>query len=208
LSLYREIVIKIENLIGRSSIGLNLALRVRAFANAVIYSSMYPGRNVHIDNDMEYNGEDEFLQLVAPHIKTFIDVGANVGNWTTRLLSFSESDVTGFLYGPSNCAMEKLQSLYGDDHRLVLCQIALGENSGMTTFYEEPDAGQTSSVVKGVSNDKAFSHQISLTTLDQEFEKHQLDFVDMVKIDAEGYDGYVLRGAKKDRGATNRYHSI
>ncbi|MBN1317286.1 MAG: FkbM family methyltransferase [Anaerolineales bacterium] len=197
MSLYRECVTKIENLVARYGIGLELAFRIRLFANAVIYNSMYPERNEHIDRDIEYNGELEFIQLVAPHVETFIDVGANIGNWTALLMSFSKSAVTGFLYEPSKCAMEKLISQYGNDRRLSLFRTALGDECGMTTFYEEPNAGQTSSVVKGVSDRASIPVQIPLTTLDHEFEKHHLDHVDMVKIDAEGYDGYILKGAKR-----------
>jgi FkbM family methyltransferase len=91
--------------------------------------------------------------------------------------------------------METLKSRYGNDPRFVLSQVALGETCGMTTFYEEANAGQTSSIVKGVSNIESVPHQVPITTLTQEFEKHQLDYADMVKIDAEGYDGYILDGA-------------
>lgn len=197
MSIYRNFVDRVENLVSRSRVGLNTAFRLRKFANAVIYNSMYPERNIHIESDMFYNGEIEFLKVVAPQIKSFIDVGANIGDWTARLLSIADNDVTGFLYEPSGGAMEKLESRYGQDRRLVLSQSAVGEKCGMTTFYEEPNAGQTSSVVKGVSNGQASQVQIPLTTLEKEFEKHQLSDVDMVKIDAEGYDGHILKGAKK-----------
>ena len=196
MSLYRESINKIEKYVSRFSISLDIAFRLRRFSNAVIYHSLYPERDMDVVSDMEFNGEIEFLKVAAPDVKSFMDVGANVGEWTDQLLSYAGSDIEGFLYEPSKSAMEKLEARFGRDSRLVLSPAALGDDCGMATFHEEPAAGQTASLLEGVSIDSAKEVTVPLTTLDNEFDKRGISFIDILKIDAEGYDGRILKGAK------------
>jgi FkbM family methyltransferase len=191
MSLYRKFISLIEKTTSRFKIGVDIAFRMRKFANSVIGQSLYDGK------DLKQTGEFGFLKVVAPHIKVFMEVGAHVGQWTNYLLSLAGKNVTGFLYEPSNHAMEKLKRKFEEDNRLILSSSAIGDRSGYTSFYEETNVGESSSIFEGVSVWSTEKVKVPIDTLEREFEKHKIDTVDMIKIDAEGYDGFVLKGAKK-----------
>jgi methyltransferase FkbM-like protein len=68
---------------------------------------------------------------------------------------------------------------------------------GEAPFFEEASAGMLSSLVRGFSRQSTAERTVALTTLDVEVQRRGLDYVDFVKIDAEGHDLHVLRGASE-----------
>lgn len=143
------------------------------------------------------NGEAWLVKLIAPNSSNFIDVGANLGNWTKLFLesTINGEQKKGFLFDPSDYAIEKLKHRFGHLEGIKVIQGAVSDTLGQKSFFEEPEAGETSSLVAGFSNPNAIEKNVVLTTLDAEVEKYKVEYVDFLKIDAEGYDLYVLRGA-------------
>jgi FkbM family methyltransferase len=189
MSRYRESVNLVEKWIAHSKPGLATAFKLRKFANAVIGRSFYSGL------DFESTGEINLLKAVGHYVRTFMDIGANVGDWTGHLLKYAGSDAEGFLYEPSRSAMVKLNNRFGKNSRITLIRAAIGDRCGRTVFYEEPDARHSASIFKEVTK-KSSKIEVPLTTLENEFDKHKISTLDMVKIDAEGYDGLILKGAE------------
>jgi hypothetical protein len=61
----------------------------------------------------------------------------------------------------------------------------------------EPEAGETSSLVPGFSRPTATAIKVPVTTIDHEIGKRGLGLVDFIKVDAEGFDLKVLKGAAR-----------
>jgi FkbM family methyltransferase len=145
----------------------------------------------------ELNGEKRIIELIAPASCTFIDVGANVGDWTGQFLDSGGGEKCGLLIEPSHTAMVRLQERFQEHRGIRLVQAAASDAPGETIFHEEADAGETSSLVQSHSRPGAPGVKVRVTTVDEEAAKAGFAEVDMLKIDAEGYDMHVLRGATR-----------
>ena len=86
------------------------------------------------------NGEAWLLDRVAPHVRRFVDIGANRGDWSAALLARNRM-AAGIAVEPGEAALSQLRSrgLAG----LSIVGAAAGDHPGTTDFYEEPDAGAT-----------------------------------------------------------------
>ncbi len=143
------------------------------------------------------NGEDWWIRTIAPHCQTFVDVGANVGHWSAAFCQFLPPQGRSLLFEPSAEAQTILQERFAADSRLEIVAAALSDTVGTARFYEEPNAGETSSLVAQHSQTQAQSRWIPVTTLDRAIAERGWARVDFLKIDAEGYDFHVLRGAQE-----------
>ena len=142
------------------------------------------------------NGEELVMRTLGARINTFVDVGANVGEWTALTLQYSASDVRGFLFEPGARAFQRLENRFADDARILLIRKAVSEFDGPTTFYEVPDCGESSSLLK--LDPSAVQINVQVATLDRELSE-RLDGrrLDYLKIDAEGHDFCVIKGADR-----------
>lgn len=141
------------------------------------------------------NGERWLAREVAATATTFIDVGANVGDWAGEFVSAMPGPGRGLLFEPSQHALARLKPRFHLSPHLEIVEAAVSDKPGEMPYFEEPDAGETSSLLSAHSNARAQQRQVPVTTLDEQAEAHGLNFVDFLKIDTEGYDLHVLRGA-------------
>lgn len=138
--------------------------------------------------------EDLLIRTVGPHVHRFVDVGANVGRFTTKMLCHASSDCRGLLIEPSTSALAHLHRTFATESRLEVIAAAAGEREGVARFYEEPAAGETSTLVAGAAHGTGTWREIRLETVDGLLEARAWPGADFVKIDAEGYDLRVLEG--------------
>jgi FkbM family methyltransferase len=133
-----------------------------------------------------------FLEI-ADSSNVLFDVGADKG---VMAASFAALDPNkkALAYEPSHsgCAlMHDLLALNGLSERVEIVSKIVGETSGQVAFSQE-DCGY----VQVVPVASAEEVEAECVTLDQE--RIRLGFApDLLKIDVEGYEGEVLRGAEK-----------
>jgi FkbM family methyltransferase len=135
------------------------------------------------------------LKLIGPTIRTFVDVGANIGNWTASLLSFAPSARLGVLVEPGVVAHSKLLDRFRAEPRVRLSSVALAERDGFISFFEQPGGGELSTAVESHRPAGAVPRRVQALALDTLLAQQSLDEVDIVKIDAEGLDLEILKGA-------------
>lgn len=186
---FRKLLNKLHRKLGESRLVVRLAIHVRNQCRCII--SYYLGG---VSSAFE-NGEAWLLEQVAPGTQSFVDVGANVGNWTDLYLQHCPYIVKALLFDPSESANEALRRRFEDQSSLEVIHAAVGMADGQATLFEEPNSGEMSSLVQGVSNPNAVEKRVRVVTLDEEIKLRSLNYVDFLKVDAEGYDLYVLRGA-------------
>src|SRR5688572_6331285 len=184
---------RLRRTLARSTAVARVAVRLRDQLHGIVLEHL--GHDV----DMERNGERWILEQLAPSCRTFIDVGANVGDWTASFLKLAPN-ARGWLLEPSENAAAKLESRFRGDARAQIRRVAASDHTGEVVFFEEPDAGHTSSLTPGFSRD-ATRRTVSATTLDALLSAEGIDRVDFLKVDAEGHDLHVLRGARQTLGA-------
>lgn len=180
---------RVRSTLARSTTASRVAARMRDQLHGVVVEHL--GHDI----DMTRNGERWIIQQLGTECRTFIDVGANVGDWTAAFLEVQPS-ANGWLVEPSETAASRLDARFGADPRVRVERAVASDHAGTVTFYEEPAAGHTSSVVPGFSS-HATARRVRATTVDELVSDQRIAHVDYLKIDAEGHDLHVLRGASE-----------
>lgn len=129
-------------------------------------------------------------------VRTIFDVGANVGQSLkdfTRL--YPDTEVHCFEPSPINFA--KLAQTVATAKNARCYQIALGANEAVGTMVTADRA-----TMHTVSPNAEGNIPVEITTLDKVMNKIGLNHVDYLKIDTEGFDLDVLRGATESLSAS------
>jgi FkbM family methyltransferase len=159
-----------------------------------------------VPNEMSTNGEASLqrwmLDLSARgdsiHI---VDVGANVGQWAAAMLAAAREagrldDLDLHSFEPSSFSFARLSEAFREQ-RVSLIRAALSERSGSLTLHVVAPGAGTNSLHKSPDVlGNASTEEVPTMTLDAYAERADLDCISLVKIDAEGHDLAVLRGAR------------
>jgi FkbM family methyltransferase len=78
---------------------------------------------------------------------------------------------------------------------VTIVNLGLGESEGSTTLHYNPKQSGLTSIVSDFKNN-SLSEEIKITTLDK-FSENMSGRVSFIKIDTEGYEPQVLKGAKE-----------
>ncbi|GAA3452350.1 MULTISPECIES: FkbM family methyltransferase [Dactylosporangium] len=139
---------------------------------------------------------DLFERLAAASIAV-VDVGANIGIYTcagaVRLPPGGR--LTAFEPVPANLELLRRNlAQNGCAHRVAVEPSAVGEVPGSTVIHLASGAGNHSLAAAVVGGGRG-SLPVPVTTLSEHFGAGSA--VDLLKIDVEGFDGFVLRGAAR-----------
>jgi len=158
-----------------------------------------------IRNDRCANGEESLIRWLLRQSspgQTFhaVDVGANIGQWAMLLLNGArmykrEADLDLHSFEPSSYTFARLSEiLHGQ--RVTLNQMAVGDRSGTATLHVElPGAATNSLHVSHLTGRQLATEDVQVVTLDDYADQAELKQIDLLKIDAEGHDMAVIRGA-------------
>jgi FkbM family methyltransferase len=143
-------------------------------------------------------------------IQTIIDVGANEGQFAKEYLEyFPKARVVSFEPVPQ--AYDRLAAWAASDGRVTVIKAAVGEANGKLDMFEHVDFTASSSLLKTTKaveerwpktgNQRVIS--IDVTTLDDALAGVPLTPGVLVKIDVQGYEDRVIRGASRTLRATD-----
>ena len=135
-------------------------------------------------------GTDLLFHRLLQKGDVVIDIGANIGYYT-RIASKSVGS-TGrvFAFEPSPNALSVLKLNTKDLANVQVFPVALSDTEGEARFYVRKNGG-TSSLA---ADSSAQEVKVKMTTLDNL--ALQVEKVDLIKIDVEGFEPDVLRGAR------------
>lgn len=127
----------------------------------------------------------------AREIRTVIDVGANTGQSALRFrAAFPTARIISLEpVGQSFCELKHRV----EGHRVECHQLALGPTSGWATIYLTRFS-VTNSLVRPPDDEFLGEEEVQVQTLDDFVGDNSIDMIDLLKIDAEGYDLEVLKG--------------
>lgn len=136
--------------------------------------------------EIESSGEFAYLSKLARFGDTVVEIGAHHGMMT--LLLSDEIGSEGHLYAieaePSNLMTLQANCFSNHVSNVSTFHCAMGDECGRVDFGGESLAAQSGTVRK-----------VTMTTLATFVEQNQIEKIDLLKIDVEGYETQVLRGA-------------
>ncbi len=159
--------------------------------------------DVGFDNsDCQTNGEYALLQRLIRSGDIVFDIGANTGQWSGSVLA-AVGKVHLHSFEPVADTFAVLKTNLGSSGA-HLHDIAIADNNGPKTFYhynQNPKLARMSSfyrrnrAVESRFNMQAVPISVQAQTLDYFCREHSITHVDFIKIDTEGGEFDVLRGA-------------
>jgi FkbM family methyltransferase len=170
---------------------------VRNQANCIVanhFSEVFAS----ISDPDRYN-DYKLIDLVAPNALNFIDVGANVGLWSSRFIASMRRPPIGLVLEPNLECFDKLCIEYQKYYEVKVVRAAISDYTGTAPFYESQSSSLLSSLSPRNVNDNGVHAilKVPVTTLDREVAALGWKKVSMIKIDAEGEDLFCLRGARQ-----------
>ena len=142
-----------------------------------------------------YEPELGFLQVVLEPGKVVVDVGANFGIYSLAAARLVGDSGTVLAFEP---AAESFGILEQNVHlnrvgNIRPFRMGLSDRDGKARLYHHADPGRNS--LGGDGNPNATSEEITTLMLDSLLEREGIGRVDLLKIDVEGAEELVLRGA-------------
>lgn len=149
------------------------------------------------------SGESFFLKHTFSNydINSVFDIGANIGDYaiTCRELGF-KGDILSFEPHPItfNHLKEKTPK-----HNIKLYNIGFSEEAGTLSIYDSStsDGSEHASLHKEVLTDlhkrDIIEHKVDIDTIDNFLTTNKIENIDLLKIDTEGNELAILKGANK-----------
>jgi len=159
---------------------------------------MYCWARRDVANDPTRNGEYWLLQQVLTQARghpLMIDVGANKGDWSNQALTVSRmigSKPTIHAFEPDSGTRKLLKARLAG--AINVWPLAVSSTLGEAQFYSSHAGSGTNSLAPLSGRNIEI---VKLTTIDAFLADQAIGYVTMLKIDTEGFDFDVLRGARK-----------
>lgn len=138
----------------------------------------------------EFN-EMAFLIHLLREKDSFLDVGANVGSYTVLASAYSKAKTVSVEPSPSTFShLLNNISINNISEKVIAYNVALGAQKGLVEFTKNSDTTNHVAVSGEVNTVK-----VPIEKLDSIFVNHDIPL--LIKIDVEGFETEVLKGADK-----------
>lgn len=156
--------------------------------------------NAEWDTNFESNGERHFLEAHARDLATCLDVGAHTGEWTAMVLTLRK-DSAIHCFEPCSATFGRLeQAGFGPQVRLNRLAVSNANATALMHILPRGDTGNSLHAASGRDDSDAAegpSELVPTVTLDDYCQREGLSTIDLVKIDTEGHEPFVLEGARR-----------
>ncbi|MEM3829695.1 MAG: FkbM family methyltransferase [Conexivisphaerales archaeon] len=131
-----------------------------------------------------------FIKNALSECINFADVGANSGYYTLMASKLIQGEV--YAFEPNEYSYERLVNNISLNKLTNVrpFKIGLSDRRGSAIMYDSPSGDGANTMIKIPKSSKSYS--IKVDTLDNVLEDEK---VDVMKVDVEGYEEEVLRGA-------------
>ena len=124
------------------------------------------------------------------------DVGANIGQTTQAMLdAFRTPQI--YAFEPSPSTVESLRRAVGNRLGVTVEALAMGDAEGALPFHVTQDYSVNDSLLTPTWNAGGSVVEVRVDTIDNYCSSNGIESISLLKIDAQGYDLHVLRGARR-----------
>lgn len=164
------------------------------------YLAFIQGKGSGAGWDIDAEAKAAFMVLKKHPGLVLFDVGANVGDWTARMLTELDASCTIYQFEPTKECQEVLRERASPN--VILVPFAVGDTEGEAEIYSIAGvkAKSASLYARGDTcfEDRTYiKERIGITTIDGFMEQHRIARVDFMKMDIEGHELSALKGAVK-----------
>ena len=168
------------------------------FPQMAIFSHDHIGHVINVDGRYE----DDYLKTVFGWLATFtdqldqkvaLDIGANIGN---HAVFFSQHFKIVHAFEPNPRTFELLRFNAAPAGNIVAHPQGLSDSDSLGTLHENPTNMGGTYIELDVENGRCDQQPVSLGTLDKFVEGRGLSDIALIKIDTEGFEARILRGAQ------------
>lgn len=151
-----------------------------------------------VDHYIFYNYRDHSLELFfeeAKNAKVILDIGANIG-WTSLRFASKNPKANIIAFEPHPLTFQRAKDNFDrNNFSNILClNIGLGESSSVLKIYELMDNNSGMNRIVLEELDRPFK-EVKIERLDDVLKSRNIYQVDLIKMDVEGFEGFVLKGA-------------
>jgi len=122
------------------------------------------------------------------------DIGANIGQ-TIESISSRWPAARIVAFEPSPKSIEVLRSRFARSPNVDLQQLAMGDAPGQAQFHLAPKHSVNDSLLPTAWDEGTTVVNVAVETVDHVCAQRQIGRIDVLKVDTQGYDLHVLRGA-------------
>jgi len=146
------------------------------------------------------NVDQAVLKRLKPSPKTLMifDVGANRGQYLQLAL---KQNALIHAFEPSSAAFAELAKRFASNSNVVLNNLALGSQPGTQTLYYDVPGSELSSLyprhVAHHGHSLTHKEPVEVDTLDNYCVMKGIEHIDLLKLDVEGHELEVLKGAQQ-----------
>jgi FkbM family methyltransferase len=149
-------------------------------------------------------GHRPFRQFPKGSYWTIFDIGVCHGEFTDLALAYFEPEKIRMVEADPELA-EKLKAKYGKNPRCEVAHAAITDRSGDVIFQVNEHRSSSSLLQIGENTGEAFGmsmrEEFSVTvpgrSLDDFFEEHGIESVDLMKVDIHGAERLLVKGGQK-----------
>ena len=172
--------------------------------NRALHHASLRGLGVLNYKDVVVSGERRFMEkcLSSVETATVVDVGANVGDYSSMVLQ-SKRNARVYAFEPHPETFRRLGDRLSSNSNFVATNAACGSGPGKLMLYDHVGGSGTGhasllpGVIERIHGDKSNQHEVDVTTLDRFAADNAISRIDLLKIDTEGTELEVLKGANQ-----------
>ena len=182
--LYLLNYLKRKNIILKSDLGFKINLDLSKDVDKNFYLDLFELENLNL-----------FHQLISEDNIIF-DVGANIGIYSLIAASTMSAGTRIFAFEPADGAYQHLLANIelNKFRNIIPFKLAIGDRKGIVSFYVCNDDAYNS-IIDNTMRPVLNVENVELNTIDNFCQTNKIDRIDLLKIDAEGADYLILKGA-------------
>jgi FkbM family methyltransferase len=158
--------------------------------------------------DSLVSGERHVLEKVVPRyirgkIPQIFDVGANIGNYTDEVLTYMPN-ARVIAFEPHPLSFAKMIKRFSDRRdQICLYNLGLSSQPGKIALYDYREnegsahASLYPQVIEEIHKGEIADNPVTVMRLDDFCIRNNIEYIDFLKIDAEGHELEILKGANR-----------